>query len=552
MSLMDDDDCHDVIVKVVGSSVTAPPPFPIKITKSTSGTSTSSATTLSSNKSDNHHNNDNKNNSDTRINAPDDPAEEEEERTRQQQHLSILQAWNSDKMRRQWTPRMIQRQTWSILLMRLQQQHGHEQHQRHAPNLVAIAPTSSGKTLAYGMPMLCSVVGQHQQQSSKNNNNNRTKNRSTTSPKSNIVGLVLVPTRELCSQVQKELGKDHAVAAIHGGRNSDIDEQVAALKKRPTVVVATPGRFLDILQNTQIKGGLTSKLFSGLSYFVLDEADRLAIDKDMAEQVDQIIRHVIFLGNQIQQQPTVVLFSATAPHKVQKKWIEWVGSDNHIHVHVGCNSLSLSSNKVQKEQEQQNDKDILGKIPDHLAQTFHLCTSREEKFQMLVSTLAKIQEKDGRQRSLVLVFFREIKTLLKTSQLLQKATSTIIVEDDKPTCTTFAKKHKHNHTKGKGKGKKKSVTSNHNKPVVAELHGKMLQPAREQALQNFRSGKIPILLATDICARGVHVPNVWYVINYDFPDDLEQVSLLVSVLWQQQSGNQRSFFVHVMMLTFRF
>jgi superfamily II DNA/RNA helicase len=56
-----------------------------------------------------------------------------------------------------------------------------------------------------------------------------------------------------------------------------------------------------------------------------------------------------------------------------------------------------------------------------------------------------------------------------------------------------------------------------------ELHSQMNQPMRERMLTEFRSGKTRIMLATDIAARGIHVQNVEYVINYDFPDTLEQV-----------------------------
>ena len=61
------------------------------------------------------------------------------------------------------------------------------------------------------------------------------------------------------------------------------------------------------------------------------------------------------------------------------------------------------------------------------------------------------------------------------------------------------------------------------------LHSQMKQQNREKQLNLFRSGKCPILLATDVAARGVHIKNVFYVINYDFPESLEQVRMYVYV-----------------------
>lgn len=65
---------------------------------------------------------------------------------------------------------------------------------------------------------------------------------------------------------------------------------------------------------------------------------------------------------------------------------------------------------------------------------------------------------------------------------------------------------------------------------AAEFHSQMNQSVREKTLMNFKSGKMPTLLATDIAARGIHVNNIEYVINYDFPGSLEQVRQSFCVL----------------------
>jgi superfamily II DNA/RNA helicase len=469
--------------------------------------------------------------------------------------MRYRQAWNRDKKRRQWTPTLIQRQIWPMFWQTPKNL------PRRINNLIAISPTSSGKTLAYGIPMLACPLPL---QPSAHHQNQKANGKSTRHYGS-IVGLVLVPTRELCQQVQQDFkDKDH-VLAIYGatgvGGLDHRDEQVAMLKqprKRPTIVIATPGRLLDLLHHqTRIP-----LLFSNLQYLVLDEADRLATNQDMAQQIDQI-RNYLGMNHSIsssatdskqqqqqqqQQQwshptpaptPTVALFSATSPRKARKKWLEWVGS-SHVRVQVmnslptvagaedqrkplviddEATSISHAAQSVAEDLVNQTSsttvnaeptqRDILSKIPAHLVQTLHVCTTAE-KPQRLWTTLNQIRTLDGRQRSLVLVFFREITTLRQTSKFL------LLLQQKQ-------QQGRSNNNKPSSSSKKNSTGSNNNM-VWGELHGKLTsQAARDQALQNFRSGKIPILLSTDICARGIHVPNVWYVINYDFPDDREQV-----------------------------
>jgi superfamily II DNA/RNA helicase len=137
---------------------------------------------------------------------------------------------------------------------------------------------------------------------------------------------------------------------------------------------------------------------------------------------------------------------------------------------------------------EKGSKDIeLATIPAHITQTLHVC-SDDAKPNKLCATLKKIRddEKKGggrRRKGLVLIFFARIKTLERINKLLLKEGVQGIA-----------------------------------------FHSQMRQKQREDQLRLFRCGKCPILLATDIAARGLHVSNVEYIINYDFPDSLEQVS----------------------------
>ena len=141
------------------------------------------------------------------------------------------------------------------------------------------AKTGSGKTLAFGIPMV-----QNLDQPSGDNN-----------PR----GLIMVPTRELATQVKEELdpllnGKSLTAVAIYGGAN--IEEQIKAIKRGIDIIVATPGRMIDLLEREEIS-------LQSLEMVVLDEADRMA-DMGFLPQVEWILRRV-------ERNHQTLLFSAT-------------------------------------------------------------------------------------------------------------------------------------------------------------------------------------------------------------------------------------------------
>ena len=141
------------------------------------------------------------------------------------------------------------------------------------------AKTGSGKTLAFGIPMV-----QNLDQPSEDNN-----------PR----GLIMVPTRELATQVKEELdpllkGKSMTAVAIYGGAN--IEEQIKAIERGIDIIVATPGRMIDLLEREEIS-------LQSLEMVVLDEADRMA-DMGFLPQVEWILRRV-------ERNHQTLLFSAT-------------------------------------------------------------------------------------------------------------------------------------------------------------------------------------------------------------------------------------------------
>jgi superfamily II DNA/RNA helicase len=440
-----------------------------------------------------------------------------------------------------WRPTPIQLQSWSILL---------PESSNRKLNLIGLSPTASGKTLAFGAPMAVAA------------NNYVTKTGSSSSNiKHCIFGIVLVPTRELAQQVAREL--DVMISCFHtdkvrvlacfGGSMQSTQESVRILQNTSSdcswLVSATPGRFHDILRKLQ---EAQPESFSDLirpHYIVLDEADRLAQNSDLGKQVTSILELCV-----CSEVNSLALFSATYPHKVEDQWKQWMTLKQKnpcAMVRVDAVSLDASvsprkkiktdpsedleiqtdnknakavhrtppeinaaayeipsaidmcgdekerdeggvandekQNKEVQKRCQHNDNeqnDFLSKIPSHLVQTLHVC-AEHKKPRKLIGTLDKVRKEEkvckSRQKRLGIVFFGKIKTLQYISKSLKKQ-------------------------------------SNHS---CLELHSQLPQHVRERNIQTFQAGKVPLLLATDIAARGVHM-SVAFVINYDFPGNLEQ------------------------------
>ena len=275
------------------------------------------------------------------------------------------------------------------------------------------AKTGSGKTLAFGIPMV-----QNLDQPSGDNN-----------PR----GLIMVPTRELATQVKEELdpllnGKSLTAVAIYGGAN--IEEQIKAIKRGIDIIVATPGRMIDLLEREEIS-------LESLEMVVLDEADRMA-DMGFLPQVEWILRRV-------ERNHQTLLFSATLDGVV--------------------NTLiqRYQSNPIMHEVE-----------------------AKEITVEEMTHRFLHVHERDK----------------VKVAAAITRSVSrTLIFSNTKAGCDRLVKKLL---TEG----------------IRAQaIHGDLRQNIREKALARFSSGKLPVLVATDVAARGIHVDGVEVVIHYDPPSD---------------------------------
>ena len=287
-------------------------------------------------------------------------------------------------------------------------------------DLLGIAQTGTGKTAAFSLPILHNLV----------KSNNVVKS-------GGVRVLILTPTRELASQIAdnielygKELGLRYTV--MFGGVNEK--PQIAAIQRGVDILIATPGRLLDLTSQGYIR-------YMQLEVLVLDEADRM-LDMGFINDIKKIIQR-------IPEKRQTLFFSATMPSTI-------IGLAN-----------SILKNPV--------------KVEVTPAST----------------TVERIDQK---------VLFVEKSHKLS---LLKK-----LLKDETATSTLVFCKTKHGSNKVVEFLEKNAVS-------VAAIHGNKSQAAREKALAAFRSGQIKVLVATDIAARGIDIPAISHIINYDIPLDPE-------------------------------
>jgi ATP-dependent RNA helicase RhlE len=287
-------------------------------------------------------------------------------------------------------------------------------------DLLGCAQTGTGKTAAFALPILNRLV----------------ENPKKAPPKHTRV-LVLTPTRELAIQVHESFqtyGKNLSLkqVVIFGGVGQS--PQVKAMSAGVDVLVATPGRLLDLIEQGLVK-------LTNLEVFVLDEADRM-LDMGFIHDIKKILkllpakRHNLF-------------FSATMPPVIEKL------------------ANSILSNPIRVE------VTPVSSTAELISQTVML-VDRENKRPLLKHILADANFKR------VIVFSRTKHGANKIVDYLEKA------------------------------------------GIIAEaIHGNKSQTARQKALENFRSGKIRVLIATDIAARGIDIDDITHVVNYDLPNESE-------------------------------
>eukprot|EP01083_Nonionella_stella_P036528 99657_1 len=289
-------------------------------------------------------------------------------------------------------------------------------------DVVGIAQTGSGKTLAFLLPAIVHINAQPLLQRGEG-----------------PIVLVVCPTRELAHQTQKECNKfGHSSriknTAVYGGvprgpQSRDLEQGIE-------IVIATPGRLLDFLENR-----ITN--LERVTYLVLDEADRM-LDMGFEPQIRKII-------SQIRPDRQVLYWSATWPKEVRSLAGDFL--KDPIQVNIGSLETSAAHSVVQ-----------------HIE-----IVEQHEKQMRFYQLLQRVMTGER-----VLVF-------TGTKRMADQLTRSLRQEGW---------------------------------PALA-IHGDKSQNERDWVLEQFRSGKAPLMIATDVAARGLDVRHIKAVINFDFPNNVE-------------------------------
>lgn len=280
-------------------------------------------------------------------------------------------------------------------------------------DVLGCAQTGTGKTAAFALPMIHKLIE---------------------GPRRRPRALILTPTRELATQIADNLrdynkftGLKHAL--IFGGVSQS--RQVETLKRGVEIIVATPGRLLDLIDQGFVR-------LDSIGYFVLDEADTM-LDMGFIHDIRRVIRL-------LPERRQSLFFSATMPEEILKLAATILRDP----VKVEVARVSSAAETVQQRVMQ-------------VAQT--------DKRDLLVQVLKRPEVRSA------LVFTR---TKYGADKIVR-----------------YLKKH----------------------DIRSEaIHGNKTQPQRDRAMNGFRSGKINVLVATDIAARGIDVDELSHVINFEIPN----------------------------------
>lgn len=295
------------------------------------------------------------------------------------------------------TPSAIQDQTMPLIL--------------DGKDIIGLANTGTGKTAAFLLPFMDKLRGTD----------------------ARMAILIMAPTRELAQQIDEQFKSFSSSMNLHsaicvGGTN--IERQIRDLRRRPHVIIGTPGRLKDLMKRRELS-------LSEIRVLVLDEADRM-LDMGFIDDMREIIR-------QVPADRQTLFFSATISPSVQVLVQEFLKSPETVSVRTAETS-------------------------EHVEQDIVQATSKEHKLEILTEMLQDAELEK------VLVFGETKYGVQRLSDNLMRSGI----------------------------------------PSTA-IHGNKSQSQRQRALKEFKNDKVKVLVATDVAARGLDIPNVSHVINFDQP-----------------------------------
>lgn len=284
-------------------------------------------------------------------------------------------------------------------------------------DILGLAQTGTGKTLAFGLPLIDGLMNMQGKPEPKT-----------------VKALVLAPTRELVNQIADSLrpltaGTKMRIFTVVGGQS--INKQITALGRGTDILVATPGRLIDLMDRKAVDLSQTRQL-------VLDEADQM-LDIGFIHALRRIAPS---LGTPRQ----TMLFSATMSKQMEELSAAYLTNPRKIQVSPP------------------------GKAADKVTQSVHFVEKANKP--------AKLRE---------------------------------VLSNDPKALTLVFSRTKH----GAERLKKGLVADGYR---AESIHGNKSQGQRDRAIKAFRDGEVNVLVATDVAARGIDIPGVAYVVNFDLPE----------------------------------
>ena len=287
-------------------------------------------------------------------------------------------------------------------------------------DVISCAQTGTGKTAAFILPLLTNLLYDNHDPSKLN-------------------AIIMAPTRELAQQIDQQMeGFGFYVplssVAIYGGNDGQAwGTQSTGLQRGADIVIATPGRLLSLMNIYDID-------FSGVKYFILDEADRM-LDMGFYDDIMAVV-------NKLPKDRQTIMFSATMPANIRKMAKAIMNNPAEVQIAISRPPESINQQAADIFETQKNDY---------------------------------------------------LKLLLKERQLKK-----VIV---------FVGK------KQRVKDLTRALRAIH--IDARAMHSDLEQKERDEVMQDFRNGKVDVLVATDIVSRGIDVDDIPLVINYDVPRDAE-------------------------------
>ena len=304
-------------------------------------------------------------------------------------------------------------------------------------DVISCAQTGTGKTAAYILPLLTNLAFDSHDPDKLN-------------------AIIMAPTRELAQQIDQQMEGfgfyvPFSSVAIYGGRdNGAWGTQVTGLQKGADIVIATPGRLLSQMNIYDID-------FSGVKYFILDEADRM-LDMGFYDDIMTIVRR-------LPADRQTIMFSATMPDNIRRM------------------AKAIMRDPVEV-------KIAVSRPPETIRQ-MHQFVDETKKVEAVLSTL----------------------NLSAQRSVSDNGLSSVSPQDGLKKVIVFAGK------KQRVKDLTRTLRALH--IDARAMHSDLEQQERDQVMLDFRNGKVAVLVATDVVARGIDVTDVPLVINYDVPHDPE-------------------------------